>query len=74
MDEPHLVAVPSMRHDDSSPASPERAPVDNDRNDAHNKLVVIFALMFVAALAAISIPGAALSAVFIAIVNALSKR
>lgn len=74
MDDPPLVADSSKRRNDSARNSPEPAEVDNDRNDANNKMAVIYALMFVAALAAISIPGAALTAVFIAIVNALSKR
>lgn len=76
MEEPHLVADPSKRHDDSSTDRPEPAPVDDDSNDGRDKLalVVIIALMFVAVLAATNITGAVLATVLIPIVTALSKR
>lgn len=76
MDNHDLLEEPSMRHDDTSPARPERAPVANDGSDDRDKLakVVIAALLIVAVLAATNITGAVLATVLIPIVNAINKR
>ena len=74
MENAEITAGSSTSHDDSSTDSPERAESNDNIDGPKPNLVVIAALLFIAILATISIPGALLGAVLITIVKAISSR